>query len=134
MAKLGSNQLARRMNRRAILLVGGCLSLAVLQVSLAQDSKSSSGADSGAKIHREGARIEQQPVSFKTENDRLLLTVGNDPKPLIVLENLASQRIFRATREDPDDCRWTVTGSYTEFEGKNFFLIERAVRLYQKKK
>lgn len=132
MPNLDSSQLTRRMNRRAILLAVGCVSLAILRVSWAQDSKVVSSSD--AKIHREGSRIDQQAVSFKTENDRLLITVGNEPKPLIVLENLASQRIFRATREDPEDCRWTVTGTYTEFEGKNYFLIERAVRLYQKSK
>ncbi len=113
----------------------GCVSLAILRVSLGQDSsKNPAAGDNSAKLHREGARIEQQTVSFRTENDRLLLSVASETKPLIVLENLASQRVFRATREDPEDCRWTVTGSYTEFEGKNYFLIERAVRLYQKNK
>lgn len=87
-----------------------------------------------AKIRREGARVDQLPVNFRTENELLLLILAEDGKPIRVLENLAAQRIYRANREDPEDSHWSVTGTFTEFEGKNFFLIERAVRQFQKER
>ncbi len=123
----------RLLNRRRLYLAAGCIVLAALTVSIAHEEKKLDG-DAAPKINREGTRIEQQPVTFRTESDRLWLTISNGAKPVVVLENLAAQRIYRANREDPEDCKWTVSGQFTEFEGRNFFLVERAVRLYHKDK
>ncbi len=120
-------------NRRVYYVAVGLIVLAAFSGSTAQEEKKIE-SDAAPKVHREGTRIEQQPISFRTESDRLWATIGNSAKPILVLENLAAQRIYRANREDPEDCKWTVSGQFTEFEGRNFFLIERAVRLYQKDK
>lgn len=126
-------QIYGRLNRRLLYAAVGLIVLAAFSGSIAQEEKKSE-SDAAPKVHREGTRIEQQPISFRTESDRLWATIGNSAKPVLVLENLAAQRIYRANREDPEDCRWTVSGQFTEIEGRNFFLIERAVRLYQKDK
>lgn len=120
-------------NRRVYYVAVGLIVLAAFSGSTAQEEKKIE-SDAAPKVHREGTRIEQQPILFRTESDRLWATIGNSAKPILVLENLAAQRIYRANREDPEDCKWTVSGQFTEFEGRNFFLIERAVRLYQKDK
>ena len=120
-------------NRRVYYVAVGLIVLAAFSGSTAQEEKKIE-SDAAPKVHREGTRIEQQPISFRTESDRLWATIGNSAKPILVLENLAAQRIYRANREDPEDCKWTVSGQFTEFEGRNFFLIERAVRLYLKDK
>jgi branched-subunit amino acid aminotransferase/4-amino-4-deoxychorismate lyase len=122
-----------RFNRRVFYAAVGLIVLAAFSGSTAQEDKKTE-SDAATKVHREGTRIEQQPISFRTESDRLWANLGNSAKPILVLENLAAQRIYRANREDPEDCKWTVSGQFTEFEGRNFFLIERAVRLYQKDK
>ncbi len=127
------SEISRFLNRRGLYLAAGFIVLAALTVSIAQEEKKSDG-EAAPKVHREGTRVEQQPVSFRTEGDRLWVTIGHGAKPVVVLENLAAQRIYRANREDPEDCKWTVSGQFTEFEGRNFFLVERAVRLYQKDK
>ena len=126
-------QFSGRFDRRVLYLAVGLIALAAFSGSIAQEDKKPE-SDAAPKVHREGIRIEQQPISFRTESDRLWATIGNSAKPILVLENLAAQRIYRANREDPEDCKWTVSGQFTEFEGRNFFLIERAVRLYQKDK
>lgn len=127
------SQFSGRLNRRVLYVAVGLIVLAAFSGSTAQEEKKTE-SDAAPKVHREGTRIEQQPISFRTESDRLWATIGNTGKPVLVLENLAAQRIYRANREDPEDCKWTVSGQFTEFDGRNFFLIERAVRLYQKDK
>lgn len=86
------------------------------------------------KLRREGSKLDQQAVIFRAENDALLMTLGYESKPVHVLQNLAAQRIYRACREDPDDNKWNVSGTFTEFEGRNFFMVDRAVRVFQNSK
>jgi hypothetical protein len=81
------------------------------------------------KIHREGTKLDEVLLTFRPDNDRLVAQFPLENKPIQVLENLAAQRIFRATHDDPKDNRWTVTATMTEFEGSNFLLIEQAVRV-----
>lgn len=86
------------------------------------------------EIHREGIRLDKQAVVFRVENEGLLMVLPAISKPLPILQNLAAQRVYRALRDDPNDSQWEITGSFTEFEDRNFFWIERAVRSHQRSK
>ncbi|MCC9644843.1 hypothetical protein LOC71_21415 [Rhodopirellula sp. JC740] len=46
----------------------------------------------------------------------------------LVNENLMLDRISRAIEEDPNDDRWTITGTVTEFRDENRLVIETTVR------
>lgn len=96
----------------------------------AQGQIASSQTESAALQHREGKRLEQHRVDFRADSDGLKALIENDTVAIEVLKNLAAQRIFRATRDDPDDGAWTIHGFITEFEGRNFLFIEKAVRFY----
>ena len=45
------------------------------------------------------------------------------------LPNLNLERVVRLLKstEEPNNVRWSVTGEVTEFSGRNFLLISRAV-------
>jgi hypothetical protein len=116
------------MYRHVLLLVIGLCAVAV-GILKAQDDSRSVKTTGAEKIHREGTRMDQQAMTVYMENDLLSVQIGEENKSIQVLENLAAQRIYRANRDDPEDKRWTITGFLTEFEGRNYLLIEHAVRI-----
>ncbi|MEZ6135032.1 MAG: hypothetical protein R3C53_09005 [Pirellulaceae bacterium] len=81
-------------------------------------------------ILREGTRIESKAGECRSDGERLAITF-NDGKShtMIALENLAAQRILQAVSDDSNDKGWIVTGSVTEFQGRNFILLERVTRV-----
>jgi hypothetical protein len=109
----------------------GALTLAVgLATSLgAGDTSPSRSAGSiEEKLLREGTRIENRPAEIRQEAERIAIYLADHHVPLLALENLAMQRILRAVVDDPADKHWTVTGTVTEFQGRNFLLLERVTR------
>jgi len=49
------------------------------------------------------------------------------PDNILVLENLALDRIARVITDNPSKLKWLVTGKMTEYQGMNYLLVERAV-------
>jgi hypothetical protein len=47
---------------------------------------------------------------------------------LLVLENLALQRVVQTITQDPSDDRWSISGVVTEYFGENRVLISTAAR------
>ncbi len=86
------------------------------------------GGASASELLREGAKIVDQPAVCRSSGDRLQITLGEATVPIIALENLASQRILKATLDDAGDERWLVNGQITEFQGRNFILLDRVMR------
>lgn len=115
------------MYRRALLLTLTTV-IIVLQVVRAQEDSRSARPAAKEMVIREGTQVDLQPVVFRADNNQLLVEFGLEKKSIQVLENLASQRIYRAYRDDADDKRWTISGIFTEFEDRNYLLIEQAVR------
>ena len=65
---------------------------------------------------------------FERRGDRVAFLTGDRPTALIVLENLALERVMRVTEEDGlGPIRWRVSGTITEFRGANYLIIRRAV-------
>jgi hypothetical protein len=77
---------------------------------------------------REGTRLVEEPAICRSSGDRLLITLGEQSAPLVALENLAAQRILKAVLDDVGDDRWIVGGQITEFQERNYLLLDRVVR------
>lgn len=80
---------------------------------------------SGTRI-REGGRVQKQEGSFHLLGDRVLFRPGLASDSLPVLENLALERVMTAIEKSPD-LNWSVSGTITEFRGRNYLLLDRAV-------
>jgi hypothetical protein len=90
-------------------------------------SASSSLPTVGA-LMREGTKIVNQSATCRSSGDRLQVILSADSVPVIALENLASQRILKAALDDAADERWVINGQITEFQGRNFILLDRVTR------
>ena len=126
---LEPRRLVERTCSKRLLWAGTLATLVAVGMLNAQDTSRLGLSSPVEKIHREGTRFDQQAVTFRAENDQLVVLTGNDSRSIQVLENLAAQRIYRANRDDPQDNRWTISGVFTEFEGHNYLILEQAVRI-----
>lgn len=77
---------------------------------------------------REGTRLVAQSGRFAAIGDRIVFVSDRDQVRLVVLENLALERVSRMLGEGRGPAAWSVHGTITEFHGENFLLLERAVR------
>lgn len=84
-------------------------------------------ADPSAKRIREGTTFQGVRVYFRSRNERTVLYTVQDNKPYVCLENLNLERILKAIEEKPGRGVWKIDGTYTEFRGENYVLIQRAV-------
>ena len=91
-------------------------------------TSTSLGGTSASGLLREGTKIVNQPATCRGLGDRLQIILADTSVPLIALENLASQRILKATLDDAGDEQWVVNGQITEFQGHNFILLDRVTR------
>jgi hypothetical protein len=77
---------------------------------------------------REGTPLKLAAVQCKTIGERLQVTLESDGRQLLALENLNCQRLWQAVRDNRNDDRWIISGTITEFQGRNFVLLERSTR------
>lgn len=75
---------------------------------------------------REGELLEDQLGTFELLGERVLFTLASRQQALPVLENLALERVTRLL-DQRADCPWVVTGTVTEYRGRNYLLLQRAV-------
>ena len=85
-----------------------------------------SAADQQHHRLREGAEVDDQVGRFEVSGDRVVFVSKRIGQRLVVLENLALQRIARSLAERPQPSQWKVSGTITEFRGANFILLRRA--------
>jgi hypothetical protein len=111
-----------------------CIVMAAVASNLiARDPAQSSGlsaaaAQEDAVMVREGARIEGRPMRARISGDTLIWQAEDSRQAFETLENLALERVLHAIRNDTSDRQWTVTGTVTEFQGRNYILLERVTR------
>ncbi len=86
------------------------------------------GDERAGQLLREGARLVNQPATCRSVGDRLLVELPHTSLPLAVLENLAAQRILKAIQDDIGGGQWIINGSITEFQGRNYILLDRVLR------
>lgn len=85
-------------------------------------------AEDSTRRLREGTEITGQTGYFRQDGDGATFVTDNDYE-LGGLPNLNLERIVRTlkTADDPETIRWQVDGSITEFSGRNYLFITRAV-------
>lgn len=92
-------------------------------------AKSDTASDADSERWREGHRVENMNAQMTIlESERFLASLNNGEHSMIVLENLALQRIAEAIKIDSSDSRWVISGRITEFRDQNYLWIERATR------
>jgi hypothetical protein len=77
---------------------------------------------------REGTEIAGKTGYFRQDGEGATF-VTDDDFELGGLPNLNLERVVRTlkTVDDPETIRWSVDGSITEFSGRNYLFISRAV-------
>jgi hypothetical protein len=76
---------------------------------------------------REGARLLNEPGTFRITGDRATFICSDGKRQFIGLENLGLERVVRTIVDDSDQVQWLVSGVLTEYQGTNYLLITRAV-------
>ncbi|MEY4565510.1 MAG: hypothetical protein RLY14_480 [Planctomycetota bacterium] len=100
-----------------------------ITASPAGGAKSDAGLNQDLNRWREGHRVENMNAQMSIlESERFSASFNNGERSLIVLENLALQRIAEAMKIDSSDSRWVISGKITEFRDQNYLWIERATR------
>jgi len=103
-----------------------------LSASQSSGSKRASGSRQGDEVvvHRlrEGTTITNQLGRFRQSGGRATF-VTEKGLELGGLPNLNLERVVRMLKsvEEADSIWWSVSGSITEFSGRNYILIKRAV-------
>lgn len=95
-----------------------------------------------ARLANDDQQQEQKPRQLKREGTQLVNVVGRfqnegDAATFVTkdgmefggLQNLSLERIIATLKsvEDPSGVWWSISGDVTEFSGKNYVLIHRAV-------
>lgn len=75
---------------------------------------------------REGATLVDITGYFKATGDRLAFYYDEGDRSFSCLENLSLERIGKAISESPEELRWTISATVTEYKGMNYLLITRA--------
>jgi hypothetical protein len=85
-------------------------------------------SSSSAHRLREGTQLKDRLGRFRQNGDSLTF-IDEDGRELGGLPNLSLERIIRMlkTVEEPDSVKWSVSGTVTEFAGRNYLLVSRAV-------
>jgi hypothetical protein len=77
---------------------------------------------------REGTRLRDISGRFRQNGDTLTF-IDEQKREIGGLPNLNLERIIRMlkTVEEPESITWSVSGTITEFSGRNYLLVSRAV-------
>ncbi|HMP06890.1 MAG TPA: hypothetical protein PJ982_11105 [Lacipirellulaceae bacterium] len=118
---------------RAALAVLGVLAaaagwLAVTAAAETDSPEAATGDRNSLMRLREGTALTNRAGRFRQDGDALTF-VDEAGRELGGLANLGLERVLRALKgvEDPESVWWTVSGTVTEFNGRNYILISRAV-------
>ena len=85
------------------------------------------GASKSLRL-REGTRLANRTGRFRMSGETLTFVDENE-RELTGLPNLNLERISRLLKalDEPESVSWSVSGTVTEFSGRNYVLISRAV-------
>ena len=75
---------------------------------------------------REGSTLQNVAGTFEVSDGQIVFCAGEAEARLEVLENLALERIA-AMLDNAAGRAWQVSGTVTEYRGRNYLLIDRAV-------
>ena len=91
-------------------------------------SQPSEAEEKGLRRLREGTIVSDQTGYFREDGDGATF-VADTGIEFGALPNLNLERVVRLLKsaDEPNSIRWSVNGEVTEFTGRNFLLISRAV-------
>ena len=98
---------------------------AVLQTALSANDPALS--KKAKQYVREGTLMEARDGKFELNGVRVSFYPNDGQPPLRCLENLALQRIAKQAVRIGRERLWTVNGVFTEFQGRNYLLVTRAI-------
>jgi len=86
------------------------------------------GEDRPPQLKREGTKLVNVIGRFMSEGDTAVF-VAKDGLEFGGLPNLSLERVVATLKsvDDPQNIWWSINGAVTEFAGKNYVLISRAV-------
>ncbi len=94
------------------------------------ESKSDSSA-AGANVSqprlREGTALEAITGTLRPAGERYVFFSEDGKHRLVVLENLALERLLRVQSAYAGNVFWKVWGTVTEFRGQNFLFLKRSL-------
>ncbi len=84
--------------------------------------------DNAKRRLREGTLLTNQAGHFRQDGDGAVF-VTEEKLEIAALPNLNLERVVRTLKgsDEAESIRWSVNGVVTEFNGRNFLLISRAV-------
>jgi hypothetical protein len=99
--------------------------------SIAQTSPQASREDTdetGKRRLREGTVLTDQGGRFRQDGDGAVF-ISENQYEFTSLPNLNLERVIRTLKgsDESESIRWSVSGQVTEFNGRNYLLIMRAV-------
>lgn len=96
--------------------------------NLSRSSISDKAESEATRRLREGTIISDQTGFFREDGDGATF-VADTGLEFGALPNLNLERVVRLLKsaEEPSSIRWSVAGEVTEFSGRNFLLVSRAV-------
>lgn len=84
--------------------------------------------ESGKRRLREGTVLTDQGGRFRQDGDGAVF-ISEKQYEFVTLPNLNLERVIRTLKgsDESESIRWSVSGQVTEFNGRNYLLITRAV-------
>ena len=76
---------------------------------------------------REGETIRGTLGRMEAEEGRYVFALLDGQHRFPILENLALERVQRALDESVTPLVWSVTGTLTEYNGRNYLLLQSAI-------
>ena len=78
-------------------------------------------------VLREGTQIEGAAGEIRRGSSRFIFTQTGSRRELLLLENLALERLVRLVERSNRSISCYATGTVTEYRGVNYLLLERTV-------
>lgn len=76
---------------------------------------------------REGREVREMQAMFASVGERMSCKLPSLQATVTVLENLALERVSETMMRHAEDATWEVEGVITEYQGRNYLLLQRAV-------
>jgi|GEM_PF-1693145 len=92
-----------------------------------RSSSSRAGPNDSRPRLREGTTLEAMTGTLRPAGDRYMFFSEDGKHRLVVLENLALERLLRVQSAYAGNVFWKVWGTVTEFRGQNFLLLKRSL-------
>ena len=85
------------------------------------------GTEPASTRLREGREVREPQAVFQWMGERMNCVLPKHKTSVIVLENLALERVYELMSRQESVATWEIEGVVTEHQGRNYMLLKRAV-------